>query len=125
TVLETSEQIITLRRGKRSPITPPSASIETCASVQAANDRPTAVAPPPRSSTAKATAIGARYVPTYEIERPAKRSLKLRSSMSIGPALETLIRLPERHCKVVPAGVLTGVAELDLHVVDEFLQFGA
>lgn len=59
-VLETSEAIITVRRGSRSPTTPPIARVVTCASVQAANERPTAVALPPRSRTAKATAIGAR-----------------------------------------------------------------
>src|SRR4051812_35334385 len=120
-----SEPIITLRRGNRSPMTPPSASIDTCASVHAANERPTAVALPPRSRTANATAMGARYVPTYEIARPVKRSLKLRSSIAIGPAPETFIRLPERHCKVVLARVLSGVAELELHVLDEFLELHA
>jgi hypothetical protein len=70
--LATSEPIITSRRGTRSPTTPPSASIATCASVHAAKLSPTAVAPPPLSRIAKATAIGARYVPTYEIARAAK-----------------------------------------------------
>ena len=79
TKLALSPAIITARRGSRSPITPPNASIETCATVQAANERPTAVALPPRSSTANATAIGARYVPTYETARPAKSRRKFRS----------------------------------------------
>jgi hypothetical protein len=69
-----SEPIITRRRGTRSPTTPPNASMATCASVQAAKLSPTAVAPPPWSRTANATAIGARYVPTYEIARAANSS---------------------------------------------------
>ena len=73
-VLAASEPIITRRRGIRSPTTPPKASIATCASVQAAKLRPTAVAPPPLRRIANATAIGARYVPTYEIARAAKSS---------------------------------------------------
>ena len=72
-MLATSEPTITARRGNRSPTTPPKASIATCASVHAAKLSPTAVAPPPLSRTANATAIGARYVPTYEIARAAKR----------------------------------------------------
>ena len=63
-VLETSDAIITARRGNRSPITPPMPSVATWASVHAANESPTAVALPPRSRIANATAIGARYVPT-------------------------------------------------------------
>ena len=59
--------------GNRSPTTPPNASIDTCASVHAAKLSPTAVAPPPLSRIANATAIGARYVPTYEIARAANR----------------------------------------------------
>jgi hypothetical protein len=58
--LEASEAIITARRGKRSPTTPPNASVATCASVQAAKPRPTSVALAPRSRIANATAIGAR-----------------------------------------------------------------
>ena len=58
--LAVSPAIITARRGSRSPITPPKASVATWAIVQAAKERPTSVALPPRSSTANATAIGAR-----------------------------------------------------------------
>jgi hypothetical protein len=63
-VLAMSEPTITVRRGTLSPTTPPKASIATCANVQAAKLSPMAVALPPRSRIAKATAIGARYVPT-------------------------------------------------------------
>ena len=63
-VLATSEPIMTTRRGTRSPTTPPTASIATWATVHAAKPSPTAVAPPPLSRIANATAIGARYVPT-------------------------------------------------------------
>src|SRR5579859_3056504 len=90
-VLARSEPIITSRRGRRSPTTPPIASVETCANVQAANESPTSVALPPRSSTPNDTAIGARYVPTYDTARPAKSSRKFvsRSGFTSGP-------LPER-----------------------------
>jgi hypothetical protein len=63
TALPTSEPTMTTRRGTRSPTTPPKERTATCASVQAAKLSPTAVAPPPRSRAANATAIGARYVP--------------------------------------------------------------
>jgi hypothetical protein len=79
TKLAVSPAIITARRGSRSPITPPKASVETWAIVHAAKERPTSVALPPRSRMANATAIGARYVPNYEIARPAKSSRKFRS----------------------------------------------
>ena len=42
-----SEPTMTARRDTRSPMTPPTTSIATCASVQAAKLSPTAVAPPP------------------------------------------------------------------------------
>jgi hypothetical protein len=71
-VLAMSEPTMTRRRGTRSPTTPPNASIATWASVHAAKLSPTAVALPPLSRIANATAIGARYVPTYEIARAEK-----------------------------------------------------
>ena len=71
--LATSEPIITRRRGSRSATTPPTSSVEICASVHAAKASPTSVAEPPSPSTAKATAIGARFVPKNEIVRAAKR----------------------------------------------------
>src|SRR5207237_2172325 len=74
----TSELIITSRRGTRSARTPPTRSVDTCASVQAANASPTSVADPPTPSTAKATAIGAKFVPKKEIVRAAKSKRKLR-----------------------------------------------
>ncbi len=134
-----SEAIITRRRGTRSPTTPPNASIATCATVHAAKLRPTAVALPPRSSTANATAIGARYVPMYEIARAAKRRRKLRSRSGLhdrmvtlygsadkrrllGPALQPAIGLPERHrAGRTTATSLAGVGELGAHVLDELL----
>ena len=80
---------MTTRRGTRSPTTPPKASIATCASVHAAKLSPTAVAPPPLSRTAKATAIGARYVPTYEIARAAKSSRK--AGRRSGPVIARIV----------------------------------
>ena len=74
-----SEAIITTRRGSRSATTPANASVETCASVHAANARPIAAAPPPTESTANDTAIGARFVPKKEIVRAEKTSRKFRS----------------------------------------------
>jgi len=68
-----SELTITSRRGSRSLTTPPTISTETCASVQHANAMPVSLAEPVRSRTAKATAIGARYVPKYEIARALTR----------------------------------------------------
>jgi hypothetical protein len=58
-----SEPTITIRRGRRSATTPATRSVETCATVQQAKAMPVSVAEPVRSSTANATAIGARYVP--------------------------------------------------------------
>src|SRR4029077_5826891 len=137
--LAMSEPIITRRRGTRSPTTPPTASVATVASVHAAKLSPTAVAPPPLSRIANATAIGARYVPTYEIARAAKRRRNARRRSGpamaldadalrlgrqacgpfLGPALESGIRLPERHCEVVGRQVLAGVGELRVGVLDE------
>ena len=54
---------MTSLRGSRSATTPATSSVVTCATVQQANAIPVSVAEPVRSSTAKATAIGARYVP--------------------------------------------------------------
>src|SRR5436190_17860450 len=74
--LAESEAIITRRRGSRSATTPPTSSTDTCASVQAANARPTSVAELLSPRTANATAIGARFVPKNEIARAAKRYRK-------------------------------------------------
>jgi hypothetical protein len=68
-----SEAIITSCRGSRSPTTPPTRSVEICASVQAANASPTSVAELVSPRTANATAIGARFVPKNEIARAKKR----------------------------------------------------
>src|SRR5581483_2804580 len=120
-VLETSDAIITVRRGMRSPRTPPIESIDTCASVHAANESPTAVALPWRSRIANATAIGARYVPTYEIARLANRSLKFLLTLLLRPAGEAAVRLPQRDRGAVHAHVLAGVRDLLLPVGDELL----
>ena len=58
--LAVSEPTITRRRGRRSATTPPTRSVETCASVQHAKAMPVSLAEPVRSRTANATAIGAR-----------------------------------------------------------------
>jgi hypothetical protein len=73
-----SEPTITSCRGRRSARTPPTTSVATCASVQHANAIPVSVAEPVRSRTANATAIGARYVPRYEIVLALRRSRKFR-----------------------------------------------
>src|SRR5207302_5760049 len=65
---------------------------------------PVSLAEPVRSRTANATAIGARYVPKYEIERAANNNPKLRclSSTPLLPvALQSGIRLPEGHRTLV------------------------
>src|SRR6266542_4588541 len=110
-----SDESITRRRGRRSATTPPINSVEIWASVQQAKAIPTSVADPVRSSTANATAIGARFVPKNEIVRAVKRRRKLRSRS--GPrsgrkallpvSLETRIRLPERHRELVDPRVDT------------------
>ena len=81
-----SEPIITSRRGSRSATTPPTRSVEIWASVQAANASPTSVADPVRSSTAKATAIGTRFVPKKEIVRAGKSRRKFRLALQLLPA---------------------------------------
>src|SRR5690348_4379546 len=112
---------MTVRRGRRSPRTPPMDSIETWASVHAANDRPTADALPWRSRIANATAIGARYVPTYEIARLANSNLKFLVTPLLRPAGESAIRLPQRYRGAVHAHVLAGVRDLLLSIGDELL----
>src|SRR5205823_6475335 len=102
--LPASELTITRRRGRRSATTPPTSSVETCASVQHANAMPVSLAEPVRSRTAKATAIGARYVPKYETERAANSSPKLRflnSTPLLPVALQPGVGLPERHGALV------------------------
>ena len=96
-----SELTITSLRGRRSATTPPTRSVETCATVQHAKAMPVSVAEPVSSSTANATAIGARYVPKYEIARAAKSSAKLRPTALLPVALQPRIRLPERHRALV------------------------
>src|SRR5690242_11890731 len=96
-----SDATITSRRGSLSATTPATSSVATCATVQHANAIPVSVAEPVRSRTANATAIGARYVPKYEIARAEKSSVKLRP-MTLPPvALETGVRLPVRHRALV------------------------
>jgi hypothetical protein len=79
-----SEAIMTSRRGSRSATTPPTRSVDTCASVQAANASPTSVAELLNPRTANATAIGARFVPKNEIARAANSSRKLRMRRGAG-----------------------------------------
>jgi hypothetical protein len=47
---------------------------------------PTAVAPPPLSRIANATAIGARYVPTYEMARAEEEVAEVREAKRAGHA---------------------------------------
>src|SRR5262245_2442627 len=77
--LAVSEPNMTSRRGSRSATTPPTSKVETWASVHAANARPTYDAEPVRSRTAKATAIGDRFVPKNDTARATNSSRKLRS----------------------------------------------
>src|SRR2546423_7309214 len=103
------EPTITSGRGRWWETTPPAISVGICASVQHAKAMPVSLAEPVRSRTAKATAIGARYVPKYEIERAANSSRKLRlrsgpksSCMPLLPvALQAGVRQPERHRALV------------------------
>src|SRR5439155_18852496 len=86
--LAESEAIITRRRGRRSATTPPTRSVHTCASVQAANASPTSDAELLRPRMANATAIGARLVPKNEIVRAANSKRKFRSRRtSRGPGM--------------------------------------
>ena len=70
---------MTRRRGRRSAMTPPTRSEQTCANVQAANASPTSDAELLSPRTANATAIGARLVPKKEIVRAANSKRKFRS----------------------------------------------
>src|SRR5262249_17089250 len=71
--------------------------VATCATVQHAKAMPVSVAEPVRSSTANATAIGARYIPKYEIARADSSRKKLRPTALLPVALQSRIGLPERH----------------------------
>src|SRR6266536_3575579 len=108
-----SELSITRRRGRRSATTPPTSSVEICASVQHANAIPTSVAEPVRSRTANATAIGARFVPKNEIVRAPKSRRKFRTLSGPSSSRTTLlpiplqagVRLPEGHRALVGFGI--------------------
>ena len=97
-----------MRRGSRSATTPPTSSAEICASVQQANARPVSAAEPVRSRTAKATAIGARYVPKYEIERRAPERLAL---VHFGVADDVARHLGELRRRLREWVALAGVTE--------------
>src|SRR5439155_1775859 len=88
--LAESEAIITRRRGRRSATTPPTRSVHTCASVQAAKASPTSEAELLRPRIANATAIGARLVPKNEIVRAENSNRKLRRRRTAeGPGMNT------------------------------------
>src|SRR4051812_7806689 len=104
---------MTSRRGSRSPATPPSTSVETCASVQAAKVRPTSVAECVSPRTANATAIGARFVPKNDTVRAANSSRNSRCLKTLGGfealvpvAPEPRVRLPERPCLLIPVRII-------------------
>src|SRR5205814_7585530 len=118
-----SEPIITCCRGRRSAITPPTSSVEICASVRAANTSPVSVADPVRSRTAKASAIGTTFVPKNEIVLPAKSSRKLRTrsgvKLLVPVAAQPEVTLPRRDGVLERLQVL--VRELGLGGGDELV----
>jgi hypothetical protein len=61
-----SAATITVRREIRSATTPPMSSVNVSGSIRAVSTSPTAVAEPPSSSTAKASAIGTVRSPSPE-----------------------------------------------------------
>jgi hypothetical protein len=61
----------------------------TCGSVLAATTSPRSVAEPPMSSTAKASAIGAKAVPKRDTVRPRNSSRKSRSTSGLRAARST------------------------------------
>src|SRR2546426_11918535 len=124
-----SDESITRRRGRRSATTPPIRSVEICASVQQAKAIPTSVADPVRSRTAKATAIGARFVPKNEIVRAPASRRKLRTrrgpssrgTVLLPVAFQSGVRLPERHCALIRLHVASGCSHVTANRLGELL----
>ena len=76
--LPAAEPSIISLRGSRSPSTPPKSTVTTSASANAPTTRPRSVAEPPRSSTAKASAIGVIELPSELDAVPVTRNRKSR-----------------------------------------------
>jgi hypothetical protein len=86
-------------RGSRSANTPPASSSTTLATDRAATTRPRSAAEPVRSSTAKASAIGAIPLPRKLTDRPAVSQQKSRwrnKSANTGRASQPLPEARER-----------------------------
>src|SRR5215213_3051445 len=118
------EPTITRWRGSRSAKTPPKSTSSSCGIQPAARTRPRSVAECVRSSTAKASAIGATAVPRRETSWPVNRRRNSRpasgpslGSMLLPVALQPRVGLPEWHRLLVAlaiAGELGGRLGLEL-----------
>ncbi len=85
-----SAETMIVRRGRRSAQTPPIRTNSVCGRMPAISTMPRSVGEPPRSSTAKASAIGKMPSPSTETAWPQKKSENSRSrSTASSPSLRT------------------------------------
>src|SRR6266498_3478935 len=90
--LTTLAATMTRLRGRRSAQTPPTRMKTICGAQPAASTKPRSEAEP-RSSTAKARAMGAIAVPASEMSCPAKRSRNCRSPSGLRLLLRSITRM--------------------------------
>src|SRR5262249_42793757 len=120
--LSTFDATITRFRGSRSAQMPPSSRKTTTGSVRAASTKPRSAFESVRSSTAKASAMFAKALPTYEVVVLRKRRRNSRSCSGprsgrrtlVPVALQPRVRLPERHRLLVGVQVGAEVARRGL-----------
>ncbi len=90
--LTTLAATMTRLRGRRSAQTPPTRMKTICGAQPAASTKPRSEAEP-RSSTAKARAMGAMAVPASEMSCPAKRNRNCRSPSGLRLLLRSITRM--------------------------------